>query len=137
MIEYNLLPAELNIGDEKFIELWSMRPVEDNYVMMYGKKIITPRKFKVYGKQYNFNGTCEADIEIPPILKSYLDYINSLDSFHYNSVLVNWYENADYIGFHSDNEKQLVAGSNIYGISFGEKRTMRFKDNDETIDFIL
>lgn len=58
----------------------------------------------------------------------------------YNSVLINWYEDGgEYIGYHSDKTDQLVPNSNIYGISFGSERIMRFKNKVDatTIDFKL
>lgn len=139
LITYDLLPNELHLNADDFTALWEMIPDEYNYIFMYGKSIQTPRKYKVYGQPYTFPGMFTTNTEpIPSILQPYLDYINTLDEHTYNSVLINWYENDNYIGFHSDTTSQLVAGSNIYGVSFGEKRTMRFKDTAGiNLDYVL
>lgn len=139
LIEYNLLPTELSLTNDDFEILWNMIPSEYNYIKMYGKNIQAPRRYKVYRNPYKFTGMNDEVVdEVPAILQPYLDYINTLDDYSYNSVLINWYEGTDYIGFHSDNESNLVSGSNIYGISFGENRTLRFKNDDgKNTDFIL
>jgi alkylated DNA repair dioxygenase AlkB len=121
-------------------ELWALRPSEPNKITMYGKTIDTPRRFKVYGKTYKFNGMAEeAEETIPDLVLPYLNIINIMDS-GYNSVLINWYEDGgEYIGYHSDKTDHLVPNSNIYGISFGSERIMRFKNKDDatTIDYKL
>jgi alkylated DNA repair dioxygenase AlkB len=137
-IQYSLLP--INLNNNILNELWALRPSEANKITMYGKTIDTPRRFKVYGKTYKFNGmTDDADEDIPDLVLPYLNIINIMDS-GYNSVLINWYEDGgEYIGYHSDKTDQLVPNSNIYGISFGSERIMRFKNKVDatTIDFKL
>ena len=138
-IEYNKLPINLNLTNTNFDVLWELRPTENQYVVIFGKQIKAPRKYKVYGAEYSFNGNRNNQEEnpIPLLVQPYLDYINSFDDITYNSLLINWYENDNYVGFHSDNEKGLSKTADIYGISFGEKRTMRFKNDNEKIDYIL
>lgn len=137
-IQYSLLP--INLNNNILNELWDLRPSEANKITMYGKTIDTPRRFKVYGKTYKFNGmTDDADEDIPDLVLPYLNIINIMDS-GYNSVLINWYEDGgEYIGYHSDKTDHLVPNSNIYGISFGSERIMRFKNKIDatTIDFKL
>jgi alkylated DNA repair dioxygenase AlkB len=137
-IQYSLLPINLNTNILN--ELWELRPSEPNKITMYGKTIDTPRRFKVYGKTYKFNGMAEeAEETIPDLVLPYLNIINIMDN-GYNSVLINWYEDGgEYIGYHSDKTDHLVPDSNIYGISFGSERIMRFKNKEDatTIDFKL
>jgi alkylated DNA repair dioxygenase AlkB len=124
------------LSNDGFETLWDLRPTTPNMMNMFGKSIEAPRRYKVYGKPYKFTGMKDNNVnEIPPIVIPYLYFINSLDRFMYNSVLINWYENEDYIGYHSDNENNLQVGSHIYGISFGEDRIMRFK-NIETKEIL-
>lgn len=139
LIEYGLLPTELLLNEINFCELWNMIPADYNLIQMFGKTIQAPRKYKVYGTPYKFTGMTDIIVDdVPLLLQPYLDYINTLDGYLYNSVLINWYEGTDYIGFHSDKTSHLNIGSNIYGISFGEKRTLRFKDEAGTnTDYIL
>lgn len=137
-IQYSILPINLNTNILN--ELWELRPSEPNKITMYGKTIDTPRRFKVYGKTYKFNGMAEeAEETIPDLVLPYLNIINIMDN-GYNSVLINWYEDGgEYIGYHSDKTDHLVPDSNIYGVSFGSERIMRFKNKEDatTIDFKL
>lgn len=140
LIDYRMLPTSLYMDSNVFRTLWNMIPTEYNYIWMYGKKIQAPRKYKVYGKSYKFTGMNDTIVDpVPCIIQPYLNHVNTLDNHVYNSVLINWYEGEDYIGFHSDNISNLVEGSNIHGISFGENRTLRFKDNSNgnNIDYVL
>lgn len=57
----------------------------------------------------------------------------------YKMCLVNWYRDGnDYIGFHSDDEKQIIDGTPIYSISIGAKRKFILKKrnniNDDCLD---
>lgn len=137
-IQYSLLP--INLNSNILNELWALRPSKPNKITMYGKTIDTPRRFKVYGKTYKFNGMAdEAEETIPDLVLPYLNIINIMDN-GYNSVLINWYEDGEeYIGYHSDKTDHLVPDSNIYGISFGSERIMRFKNKVDatTIDYKL
>ena len=65
---------------------------------------------------------------------------NVLPEFIYNSVLVTRYDNgSQFIGYHSDNEPEIVVGSDILTLSFGETRVADFKciDQFETQQTIL
>lgn len=146
LIIHTTIKSSLFINNELFNEMWLLRPNEPNMIKMFNKLIEAPRRYKVYGKPYNFTGMKNNSInEIPSIIQPYLDYINNDAQkflnckYNYNSVLINWYEGDNYIGFHSDNEKHLQVGSSIYSISFGEERTMRFKNisTKENTDYII
>jgi alkylated DNA repair dioxygenase AlkB len=137
VVEEYHLPLNLFMENETFNELWNLRPNEVNLIKMFNKEIPAPRRYKVYGRPYNFTGNNEQIInEIPLILKNYLNYINKINKkFIYNSVLINWYEGEDYIGSHSDNEKNLKSGSDIYSLSFGEKRIMTFENKNNKLTY--
>jgi len=52
-----------------------------------------------------------------------IDYFNKKYERNFNMLLINWYRNGDdYIGMHSDNEKQLVKNSPVITISLGQER---------------
>jgi alkylated DNA repair dioxygenase AlkB len=128
-VSSSMLPKELYLKQEGFEELWSMRPEEEQHVWMSGKQVAIPRKQKAYGISYRFSGQTAIADPIPPILQPYLDYANTLSPGN-NMILVNWYTDGnEYIGFHADDERQLVPYSNIYIFSFGVERTFRLKDN--------
>ena len=69
---------------------------------------------------------------MPHILQPFLAYGNS--------ILVNYYKDGeDYIGFHSDDEKALVANQRIHCFSYGAERKFKFKhkQTEEVIDLML
>ena len=58
-----------------------------------------------------------------------LDHLKSvLPDFEYNSVLLTKYINgSDSIGFHSDNEPEIITNSDIVTISLGQSRVAKFR----------
>jgi alkylated DNA repair dioxygenase AlkB len=140
VVSFSTLPKELCIKKDTFEELWSMRPKEEQYVRIGDSMVTIPRKQKAYGISYTFSGQTAIADPVPAILQPYLDYANSASSAGNNMILVNWYiDGNEYIGFHADDETQIVSDSNIYIISFGAERTLRFKENatGRNTDFVL
>lgn len=142
-----------------FNQLWELHPDERAEVMIMGKLTKVPRFQQTFGsKGYNFSGVKHDASPITPILQPYLDYANRvcapyLKSYNtkekealFNMILLNWYENGhNYIGAHSDDEKQLLKNRKgetlVFSISFGATRTFRLRskneDDTENIDFQL
>jgi alkylated DNA repair dioxygenase AlkB len=98
-----------------------------------------PRWQKTYLKDYSFTGMDhKADLnlpkEIPPILDWANEYFKEYTKYKFNQVLLNWYKNGlDYIGPHSDDEKQLKPNSLIFSCTFADPgviRTFRIRSKD-------
>lgn len=107
--------------------IWNMKPNERGEVIIYGKKIEVPRYQKSYGRDYTFTGINHKSLPIGD-LQFILDFANSI-SKGYNQILINWYENGlDYIGPHSDDERELIPNSSIFSISLGESRKFRIRE---------
>ena len=109
-------PDECAFNEEQFEQLWAMRPVEEQVCKMFGKTIVVPRKYALYGSSYNFAGVKNQGVEeVPEILQPFLQFGNS--------ILVNYYDNGNnYIGC-------------VYGFSYGAARKFKFqnkKTNDVT-----
>ena len=139
-VEFVEFPQELYMNETMFEELWLMRPVEPNVMIMWGKQISAPRRYKVFGKPYIFTGMSNVVVdEVPDMLQKYVNYVNEISEKDYNSILINWYVENDYIGFHSDDERGMVKESDIYSVSFGGTRVMRFKEkkSGECVDVHL
>lgn len=119
------LPDRLLLSENEFEELWNMHPEDFSKFNIRGKEIDTPRWSENYGKDYKFSGTNHEGKPIPRkgIVKRLLDWVNSREDTEYNEVLINWYQDGrHYIGAHSDDERQLRPGANIYTISYGATR---------------
>ena len=123
----------IRLSSEQFEELWGLRPADQQQVKIYGKNINTPRRYNVYGASYAFAGQENiANPEIPDILRPFAVYGNS--------ILVNYYKDGeDYIGYHSDDEKNLIANQRIHCFSYGAERKFKFKHKktDEVLDMVL
>lgn len=111
--------------------------VEDSMITIYGKKIPIPRKQVAFGEKgttYTFSGvTVEAndwnqDNLLCKVIKILCDKVAKRFNYEPNFVLINRYEGGNqYIGYHSDDEKDLDQKSPIAGISFGAEREILFK----------
>lgn len=118
---------------------------EQSQIKIFGKSINIPRKqvaFGDIGTSYKFSGTivnsrCWHDKsennELCEELLKLKDKIGKRFGFEPNFVLINKYSDGNqYIGFHSDDEKDLDMHSPIAGISFGSEREMIFKNRTDS-----
>ncbi len=119
---------------------------EESKIKIFGKEIMIPRKQVAYGDKgttYSFSGTTinardwnssEEDRELCDTILFLRKKVASRYNFDPNFVLINRYNDGDqYIGFHSDDEKDLDLNSPIAGISFGAEREIVFMNkNDST-----
>lgn len=134
-IESGLLPKNLRIekNSDEFEMLWNLRPGYRNTIKLFGKEHYLPREQQVYGvSHYLYSGVAfEAVEEVPPYLMACLEWTNwNIPEVEpaYNMILVNWYFNgADNIGWHKDDEKQIIPGTDVLTISFGQSRKFKVK----------
>jgi len=130
LVVSGLLPPDIYAP---FEELWSLHPAERGKVIIMSKKVSTPRWQQSYINDYHFSGMSHLAQELPIMLIPLLQWANSLKLGTFNQVLINWYNNgADYIGPHSDDERQLVAGSPILSLSLGATRIFRIQPKPAT-----
>jgi alkylated DNA repair dioxygenase AlkB len=124
VITNNDIKDHLKLDKDGFQELWKLCPEVRPQIKIFGKMTEVPRYYQSYGKDYKFSGVVSSSLDVPPILQKYIDYANSQNpNYNFNGILVNWYPDGNsYIGFHSDDETQLVKESPIYCFSFGQKR---------------
>ena len=145
-----ILPEELGIGKNspEFETLWNMRPGYRNKIKIFGKEYDMPREQQVFGiSEYTYSGTTFQTIEeMPPFISFCLSWANNMDKEQvnetngctenpeYNMVLVNWYFNGkDNIGWHKDDEKEIIPGTDVMTITFGEKRKFKIKHDTQDI----
>lgn len=125
-----------DISDKEFEELYALHPQQVGQVMMFGKKVNTPRYQQSYGVPYQFSGMNHEALPFPDneTLKRLKKYVEDKEGCEYAQMLINWYDNGDhYIGKHSDDEKQIVPGSSIYSFSLGsDDRIFRIRAKHES-----
>ena len=109
---------------------------EQSMVRIHGKYIKIPRKQVAYGKtgtEYNFSGnkvkarSYDEDDEISKEIKKIITQLNINLGRQYNFVLINRYADGNqYIGPHSDDERDLIDDYTIAGLSLGAERNIVF-----------
>ncbi len=135
-----LYPQLFNLAasDRLFINLYEEIEWKQEPVKIFGKLIMQPRFTAYYGeKSYTYSGVTM----IPKLwLNSLLEIkqkIEPLVNVEFNAVLLNLYRDGnDYIGWHSDDEKDLAPGSVIGSLSLGEKRRFMLRRRDDHKDIL-
>jgi alkylated DNA repair dioxygenase AlkB len=121
---------------------------ESSSISIFGKIFKIPRKQVSFGDpklKYMFSGNIVYAndwnaTKIGLVLKKIAEKLEKMTNQKYNYVLVNNYENcSNSIGYHSDDEGDLVKNAIIAGISLGSTRKIKFKCNKTVIvkDIIL
>ena len=122
----------INFRPDQFAKFWEDHcPDTREEIQIYGKKVAIPRFQKLYGEfSYKYSGTViYPDPVYPNLLKACMKIANKVYPQHkWNGALVNFYsDGTQYIGAHSDDEKDLVNGAPILSFSFGGERIFRVK----------
>lgn len=133
--EVEYIPKFLSKDEADDLFLWCKEnlPFSIVEVMMFGKRIPQPRKTCVVGiKEYSYSGATLKGIEMPSKFEMILDRLKHFlpeDHPRPNVVLCNYYEDGkEYIGAHSDTEKDFRGGCSISGLSLGAVRHFDFAD---------
>ena len=116
---------------------------ENERVVMFGKEIITKRKVAFYSDEsivYTYAGKTKIGLPWKDPLIILKNIVESLTKQTYNACLLNLYHNGEEaMGWHSDNEKEIVVNSSIASLSIGASRKFSFKHKvtKETISIQL
>ena len=116
---------------------------ENEKVVMFGKEIITKRKVAFYSDsliEYRYSSKKKIGLPWKDTLVTLKNIVESITNETYNACLLNLYHNGEEsMGWHSDNEKEIVANSSIASLSIGAARKFSFKHKvtKETISIQL
>ncbi|MEM6730856.1 MAG: alpha-ketoglutarate-dependent dioxygenase AlkB [Myxococcota bacterium] len=123
------LPASVCLSAVATQALWDLHPPRFHVVTMYGRKLETPRWQQAYGADYVYSGNVNRALRVPSLLRPLLDVCQRTIDPRLNGLLVNWYDGAQkhYMGPHRDTAGQLIDGSPIVTLSFGEERIFRLR----------
>ena len=117
--------------------LWELIPEEKHKVRMGGRLVEVPRYSQSYLRNYSYTGNIARAKPLPDILRPFLNYAREYDE-RFNQILVNWYEDGhNYIGPHSDDERQLIQNSPIMSISLGQERKFRIRNKRTVYTFCI
>ncbi|WP_372366915.1 alpha-ketoglutarate-dependent dioxygenase AlkB [Candidatus Uabimicrobium sp. HlEnr_7] len=135
-----VLPKKLHFDEKKFAMLWQMHPQKYHQIKMHGKVLETPRWQQAYGKNYKYTGSENTALPIPEILKDIVLWAQQTVDKRMNSILTNWYDGSlgHYMGKHRDSTHNMIYGTPIITISFGEERIFRMRPwkKKSYIDFV-
>lgn len=121
----------------------SEMPSVAHTIQIAGKSVKLPRMQRSYGHSYRYSGAVAESVPLTPQISDIIDRVTQLQLGPApNMCLVNWYRNGDdYIGPHSDDISQMLPGSPIYSLSWGDSRTFRLLPRKgvigQSIDLVL
>ncbi|MBP0903173.1 alpha-ketoglutarate-dependent dioxygenase AlkB family protein [Mariniflexile gromovii] len=114
-----------------FNRLMHTIPWEHDKISMFGKLIITKRKVAWYGDKpfgYTYSKTTKYALPWTLELLDLKKLIERKTGETFNSCLLNLYHNGEEgMGWHSDNEKDLIKNASIGSLSLGAERMFSFK----------
>ncbi|OCQ90307.1 2OG-Fe(II) oxygenase [Oscillatoriales cyanobacterium USR001] len=119
-------------SNQLFTDLSEQIEWQQNPIIMFGKLVLQPRLTAYYGeKPYTYSGVTMQPKSWQNALLQIKDKIELLTEVKFNAVLLNLYrDGSDYLGWHSDDEKELAEGSVIGSLSLGESRRFLFRRRD-------
>ncbi len=104
---------------------------KNDEVIMFGKRIITSRKTAWYGDHpfsYTYSKVPREALPWTPHLFELKQIVEQVSAETYNSCLLNLYHSGEEgMGWHSDDEKELLKNGAIASVSLGADRKFVFK----------
>lgn len=101
-------------------------------IILYGHVCHQKRSigfFSENSKGYNYSGTLTRAKKMHSCLNKLLTYINDKFESDFNGILINKYEDGEeYIGKHSDDERNLDSSAGVIALSYGAVRKFRIRD---------
>ena len=116
---------------------------QQDQIIMFGKAITTKRKVAFYADQnidYTYSNVKKKGLSWTPELLKIKSLIETHTGATYNACLLNLYHNGEEgMGWHSDDEKEIIPNSSIASLSIGAERKFAFKHKTtkETVNLIL
>ena len=125
-VKYIRLPSSFPVVN--FNTLWECHPSEYGKVKIFGQEYATPRWQQSYLRDYKFSGMHHESLPLPECLTEIFESVVKTYDNRLNGVLINWYNETHYIGYHSDDESNLLKSSGIYCITYMEnvQKSRRF-----------
>lgn len=104
---------------------------ENDRLIIFGKERIMSRKtawYAVDNLSYSYSGTTKIAKLFTPTLKLLVEILNQKLNLKFNACLLNLYHDGNEgMGWHSDDERELVKNGAIASLSLGEKRKFQFQ----------
>jgi alkylated DNA repair dioxygenase AlkB len=136
-----IINAEQN--DKYFNELLNKIEWANEKLILFGKKITTKRKVAFYADsliEYTYSHKTKKGLEWTPLLIEIKQLVSSYTGSNYNACLLNLYHDGEEgMGWHSDDEKEIIPNSSIASLSLGTERkfSIKHKATKETHSILL
>lgn len=116
---------------EFFEDLLNNIEWHNEVVIMFGKEITTKRKVAFYadhGIEYSYSNKTKKGLNWIRTLLKIKSEIEKQTKVTYNACLLNLYHDGNEgMGWHSDDENEIIPNSSIASVSFGAERKFSFK----------
>ena len=112
-------------------------------LIMFGKEITTKRKVAFYPDSsinYTYSNKTKKGLEWNALLLEIKQIVTTYTGSNYNACLLNLYHDGnEAMGWHCDNEKEIIPNSSIASVSFGAERkfAIKHKTSKESHSIIL
>lgn len=120
-----------NQSDTYFNELLHNIKWTNEKLTMFGREITINRKVAFYADsfiEYTYSKKTKRGLAWTPLLQELKKFVSAHTDCDYNACLLNLYHNGDEgMGWHSDDEKEIVPNSSIASLSFGAERKFALK----------
>jgi alkylated DNA repair dioxygenase AlkB len=126
-----------------YTELLNNIAWQQDQIIMFGKAITTKRKVAFYADNhidYTYSSVKKKGLSWTPELLKIKELIESHTGAKYNACLLNLYHTGEEgMGWHSDDEKEIIVNSSIASLSIGAERKFAFKHKatKETVSVML
>lgn len=123
------LPADLVPTDAAFADWWRLHPEDPPTIRVRGYKGPAPRFQQAYGHDYRFSGQTSIAVPLPDQFSAVTEWVKATVHAGINGAVATWYDatQGHYLGAHRDETKDLVPGTPIVTISFGDPRVFRLQ----------
>lgn len=122
-------------SDKIFKTLLETIEWKQDKIIMYGKELLLPRLSAWYGdnnKQYTYSGIKLNPLPWTDELLLIKEKIEVEAKVKFSSVLINRYRDGqDYVGWHTDSEKELGKNPIIGSVNFGATRKFQLRRIDD------
>ena len=136
-----ILNAEQN--HKYFNQLLHKIEWKNENLIMFGKEITTKRKVAFYADSsinYTYSNKTKKGLEWNALLLEIKQIVTTYTGSNYNACLLNLYHDGnEAMGWHCDNEKEIIPNSSIASVSFGAERkfAIKHKTSKESHSIIL
>ena len=126
------------IADDLLAHCLNELPWREELVKMFGQTFVAPRiscALADDGCTYRYRGSQSESIRFTSKLDVLRRKLREEIDAPFNYALATQYRNgSDYVGWHTDDERDLVPGQTIANVSLGEAREFRIKSRDGSFD---